>query len=304
LQGALFAVLLQPIGPQASSVHALPSSQLAAGPEVQLPLAPHVSPTVQVLPSLQAAPGFTVLLQPLLPQLSIVQGLPSSQPAATHAPPQHICPPVQLEVRLQVEPAHTAVMQPSLTQVAEVHVSNWQPLARSQRPPAPPTQRESSARWRQPTSSLQLSTVQSTPSSQFIGVPDRQAPASQRSAPLHVSPSSHSALAVQKSEPSRSASRPPSRGPRSRPASSILPGAWPQADRHRHRRSAGAREVGARTLRQTARALGRHDDLVELARHGELRVDDDDDLRQLGRAATQRQHAEQRTHSGHARSDS
>jgi len=116
LQGAVFAALLHPLGPHASSVHGLPSSQLAAGPGVQ-PLALHVSPTVQVLPSLQAAPTFTVLLQPLPPQLSIVHGFPSSQLAATHAPPQHICPPVQLDVRLQVAPAHAAVVQPSLVQV-------------------------------------------------------------------------------------------------------------------------------------------------------------------------------------------
>jgi len=181
---------------QPSVVHGLPSVQESAAPPAQAPPI-HVSASVHALPSLQGA-LFAVLLQPLGPHASSVHGLPSSQLAATHAPPQHICAPAQLELRLQVEPAHAAVVQPSLAQVAAVQLAYWQPVARSQRPPGAAVQPGSLATWRQP-SVLQLSTVQSTPSSQLIGVPDKQAPASQRSAPLHASASSHSAFEVERS---------------------------------------------------------------------------------------------------------
>ncbi len=63
---------------QLSSVHGLPSLQTIAVPGTQAPAA-HVSPVVHTSPSLQGA-ALSVLLQPpAVSQISVVQGLPSSQ---------------------------------------------------------------------------------------------------------------------------------------------------------------------------------------------------------------------------------
>ncbi len=98
---------------QLSSVHGLPSSQPIAAPGLQAP-SPHLSPTVQMLPSSQG----NVLLantQPNFPsQLSVVQGFLSSHTLAlpgTQLPPLQASPTVQSLPSLQLAVLAT-VMQP------------------------------------------------------------------------------------------------------------------------------------------------------------------------------------------------
>ena len=78
-------------------LHRLPSSQTTGVPLHVPPL--QTSPVVQSSPSSQLA----LLLVNTQPtpgtQASLVQALPSSQPATTHAPAQHICPAVHAESR-------------------------------------------------------------------------------------------------------------------------------------------------------------------------------------------------------------
>jgi hypothetical protein len=77
VQGALLFVCTQPeAGSQASSVQALPSSQLGAAPPTQFP-PEHVSFVVQALPSLHGAVLFGCV-QPPPEHTSLVQPLPSS----------------------------------------------------------------------------------------------------------------------------------------------------------------------------------------------------------------------------------
>src|SRR5207249_1046767 len=87
LQGEVLWVWTQPVGGrQQSSVQALPSSQLGAGPPTQWNRA-QVSLVVQALPSLHGA-VLLVWTQPVAGlQLSSVQTLPSSQLGA--GPPTH-----------------------------------------------------------------------------------------------------------------------------------------------------------------------------------------------------------------------
>lgn len=82
LHGAELKANTQPLrGSQLSSVHGLASPHCCSWPGLHLPWT-HVSFTVQVLPSLQAALT-GVLAQPLAgEQLSMVQALPSSQASA------------------------------------------------------------------------------------------------------------------------------------------------------------------------------------------------------------------------------
>jgi hypothetical protein len=145
-QGAVLLVCVQPVaGLQASSVQTLPSSQLGAAPPTHNP-PEHVSPVVQALPSLQGA----VLLACVQPvaglQASSVQTSPSSQLGAvppTHTPPEHVSPVVQ-------------ALPSSQGAVLLVCV--------------------------QPVAGLQASSVQTLPSSQFVGAPLTHTP------PEHVSP--------------------------------------------------------------------------------------------------------------------
>jgi hypothetical protein len=74
-----------------SFVQTLPSSQSSSAPGMQEPL-PHVSPSVQALPSVHGCVLF-VFVQPVAGlQASFVQTLPSSQSTAapdSQAPPEH-----------------------------------------------------------------------------------------------------------------------------------------------------------------------------------------------------------------------
>jgi hypothetical protein len=99
LQPKVVGKLVQPVaGLQLSSVHGLPSLQLAARP-LQVSAA-QLSGPVQALPSLQGVPFNTLKSQPpdALKQLSLVQALPSVHslglPAA-QAPSLQLSPTVQ-----------------------------------------------------------------------------------------------------------------------------------------------------------------------------------------------------------------
>ncbi len=99
---------LQPLAlSQVSVVHRLLSLQTSALPPAQLPPL-QVSPTVHALPSLQLAVLFS-FLQPLVgSQVSIVQGLPSSQLGA--APPVQV-PAAQASPVVQALPSlHAATL--------------------------------------------------------------------------------------------------------------------------------------------------------------------------------------------------
>ena len=177
---------------QVFAVQSLPSLQSRAVPE-HLPSARQTSPVVHGSRSSQVLPAVTTCTHPPRPQESAVQGSSSSQPAATQAPPQHSSAAVHTDVRRQLEPSQRASWQaPAVgVQVAAVQIGYWQSSAASQWPPAVALQSASRGVWTQPLAA-QESAVQATRSSQVGGVPARQDPASQRSRPLHGSPSSQS----------------------------------------------------------------------------------------------------------------
>ena len=157
-QLAVLLVWVQPATlSQESLVQGLPSSQLIAPPAPQEPPL-QVSPTVQTLPSLQDA----VLLADLQPawasQVSVVQGLPSSQvlgPAGVQTPALQASPMVQLLLSLQ-----TAVL-----------LVCWQPFEMSQE-----------------------SSVHGLPSSQIAAVPGVQMPPAQVSPRVQTSLSEQGAV--------------------------------------------------------------------------------------------------------------
>src|SRR5262249_10123465 len=120
------------------------------------------SPVVQALPSSHVA----VLLAWAHPvvglQVSSVQALPSLQSSgapATHAPSTQVSAPLQ-----------------TLPSEHDVPSATWA--------------------FTQPSVGLQLSVVQTLPSSHDMAVPATQSPATQRSLPLHGLPSAHCGSAV------------------------------------------------------------------------------------------------------------
>lgn len=98
-----------PVSPShVSAVHGLPSSHDRGPSDTHAPER-HVPPTEHRSGSTHALPSASgTFRQSSVPQESIVQGFPSSQPAGTHAPPQHICPDVQSGVRMHVAPTQPA----------------------------------------------------------------------------------------------------------------------------------------------------------------------------------------------------
>jgi hypothetical protein len=98
LHAALLRLNWQPLsGSQLSSVQALPSLHATVAPAAHLP-ALHVSPLVQALPSLHGAVLAAVLQPPWASQVSVVQGLASSQGlgfCGLHTPLLHVSPKVQ-----------------------------------------------------------------------------------------------------------------------------------------------------------------------------------------------------------------
>src|SRR5439155_223789 len=157
-QGAVLFVWTQPVaGLQVSSVHTFPSSQLGDAPPTHLPPL-HLSLVVQAFPSLQGA-VFFVWTQPVAGlQVSSVQTLPSSQLSA--GPPT----------------------QPPLLQVSFVVQA------------FPSLQGAVLAVWTQPVLGLQVSSVQTLPSSQLGARPLTQTPPLHRSLSVQAFPSSHEAV--------------------------------------------------------------------------------------------------------------
>ena len=189
LHVAVLFAFTQPVdGLHESLVHTLPSSQFRGLPAPQLP-PEHWSPTVQALPSLHDA-VLLVFTQPVAPQLSLVHGFPSSQPAGAQLPPQQISAPPQRFVRTQRSPSQLAVWHGPAVQFDGVQTGYWQPMAASHVPPGSAVHRPSSATTAQESaSSSQLSTVHVLKSSHERSVQTHSPPSSQPST-VHALPSS------------------------------------------------------------------------------------------------------------------
>jgi hypothetical protein len=209
LHEAVLLVWTQPEdGLQESSVHGLLSLQPSAGPPLQVP-PPHVSAVVQAFPSLHGA----VLLVCTQPepglQLSSVHGLLSLQPSA--GPPLQV-PPPQVSFVVHAFPSlHGAVLLVWTQPEAGSHESVVHGLLSSQNtgPPGlhvPPPQVSFVVQafpslhglvllaWPQPVDGLQLSVVQTLPSSQFGAGPPWQLPPPHVSFVVHAFPSLHGAV--------------------------------------------------------------------------------------------------------------
>ena len=149
----------------------------------------HWSPIVHGSPSEQPRVWFVwTQLTPL--HRSSVQGLPSSHPVGTHAPPQHVVPVVHVVERMHVAPEQAAISHaPGVGwQFVMVHaLVGWQPSAGSQRNPAP--QITSSALCAHAPVASQLSAVHAIPSSHEGGGPETHTPPPQRSSRVHGFPS-------------------------------------------------------------------------------------------------------------------
>src|SRR5438034_599443 len=209
LQGAVLFVWTQPVaGLQLSVVHTFPSSQLGAGPPTHVPPL-HVSFVVQASPSLHGAVLF-VWTQPVAGlQLSVVHTFPSSQLGA--GPPTHV-PPLHVSFVVQASPSlHGAVLFVCSPPVAGSQLSVVHTFPSSQLGAGPPThvpplhvsfvvQASPSLHgavlfvWTQPVAGLQLSVVQTFPSSQLgAGLP-AHVPPLQVSFVVQASPSLHGAV--------------------------------------------------------------------------------------------------------------
>jgi len=189
-------VWTQPVAElQVSSVHTFPSSQLSAGPPAHTPPL-HASFVVHTLPSSQGAVLF-VWTQPVAGlQVSSVHTFPSSQ--LGDAPPTHL-PPLHLSLVVQASPSlHGAVLFVWKQPVAGLQVSSVQTLPSSQLSAGPPTQPPLLqvslvvqafpslqgavlALWTQPVLGLQVSSVQTLPSSQLGARPPTHTPPPHRS---------------------------------------------------------------------------------------------------------------------------
>src|SRR6266849_3536473 len=194
LHGAVLLVCTQPVaGTQLSSVQTLPSSQLGAGPPTQVPPL-HASLVVQAFPSLH---GLVLLVctQPVcVLQVSGVQTLPSSQLDA--GPPTHV-PLAQVSLVVQAFPSlHGLVLLICVHPLAGLQASFVQTFPSSQLGAGPPTQVPPLQVslvvqafpslqglvllvCTQPVAGLQLSSVQTLPSSQLGAGPPTHAPPAQ-----------------------------------------------------------------------------------------------------------------------------
>src|SRR6266849_2358938 len=204
LQGPVLLVCTQPVaGTQLSSVQTLPSSQLGAGPPTQVPPL-HASLVVQAFPSLH---GLVLLVctQPVcVLQVSGVQTLPSSQLDA--GPPTHV-PLAQVSLVVQAFPSlHGLVLLICVHPLAGLQASFVQTFPSSQLGAGPPTQVPPLQVslvvqafpslqglvllvCTQPVAGLQLSSVQTLPSSQLGAGPPTHAPPAQVSLVVQAFPS-------------------------------------------------------------------------------------------------------------------
>ena len=215
-QGLLVPTLVQPVfGSQASAVQGLPSSHCGAAPPAQAPDL-QASFSVQALPSLQGKVFAALVQPPLASQVSVVQGLPSSQGAGL---PATQMPSLQASTVVHTLPSSHVeelffVTQPVLaSQLSSVHgfassqVTVAPPL---QVPPlhksfvvhaSPSSQLPSVAADLQPVFGSQLSVVHGLPSSQFTAAPPTHAPFAQASLPVHALPSEHPPVAGAVAQP-------------------------------------------------------------------------------------------------------
>src|SRR6266849_1382115 len=204
LHGVVLLVCTQPVaGLQLSSVQTLLSLQLAAGPPTHAPAA-QVSLVVQAFPSLQG-PVLLVCTQPVAgTQLSSVQTLPSSQLGA--GPPTQV-PPLHASLVVQAFPSlHGLVLLVCTQPVSGLQASVVQTLPSSQLGAGPPTQVPPLQVslvvqafpslqglvllvCTQPVAGLQLSSVQTLPSSQLGAGPPTHAPPAQVSLVVQAFPS-------------------------------------------------------------------------------------------------------------------
>src|SRR5712692_9715361 len=204
LQGLVLLVCTQPVtGLQLSSVQTLLSLQLAAGPPTQVPPL-HASLVVQAFPSLH---GLVLLVctQPVcVLQVSVVQTLPSSQLGA--GPPTHV-PLAQVSLVVQAFPSlHGLVLLICVHPLAGLQASVVQTFPSSQLGAGPPTQVPPLQVslvvqafpslqglvllvCTQPVAGLQLSSVQTLPSSQLGAGPPTHAPLLQVSFVVQAFPS-------------------------------------------------------------------------------------------------------------------
>src|SRR5213078_4013955 len=204
LQGAALLVCTQPVAwLQPSSVQGFPSSQLGVAPPTQFPPL-QASLVVHALPSLQGA-VLLVWTQPVDGlQVSSVQRLPSSQLGP--APPTHR-PPLQASLVVQALPSvQGSVLLPWRQPVVGSQLSSVQRLLSLQLSAGPPAQLP----WlqvslvvqalpsvqgavlfvcTQPVDGLQVSSVQTLPSSQLGGAPPTQRPPLQASLVVQALPS-------------------------------------------------------------------------------------------------------------------
>ncbi len=207
--GAELAECTQPlIALQLSVVQTFLSSQSTAKPATHL-LATQASPLVHRLLSVQTA-ELAVLTQPFaISQLSLVQGLPSSQATLLpgwQLPPAHVSPTVQTLPSLHGAVLLALLHAPDLgSQVSVVQgfpsshalgpLGVQMPLLQAS-PTVQPLLSSQTAVLLvlvHPVLLLQLSSVQGFPSSQMMAKPPTQLPAAQTSPLVHTEPSSQGA---------------------------------------------------------------------------------------------------------------
>jgi hypothetical protein len=209
VHGSLFSTLWQPAsGSQKSSVQGFPSPQFGAPEPTHAPPA-HWSPSVHTFPSLH---GF-VFGNPWHPadglQKSSVHGLPSSQLSGA---PETQTPPWQVSLKVQALPSEhgpslfwctqpRSGLHPSVVHGLPSSQSSATPETHSPfRQPSPKVQALPSSQGpgclvcTQPCPALQVSAVQSLPSSHPAGCPPTQAPPLHTSPSVHTSPSLHGAM--------------------------------------------------------------------------------------------------------------
>ena len=204
-QIAVLAVLRQPdADAHESVVHGLASLQFSVPVELHRP-PEHVSPVVQLLPSLHGT-ALAVYLQPVAAtQASSVQVLPSLQVIAVprHAPALHLSADVQAlpsshvatelaNTQLPVVTSHESVVH-GLESLQFLTAPGTQPDALQMSPTVHgllSVQGLALAVWVQPVIELQLSSVQALLSLQLTCGPGKHTPA------LHASPTEHTELSA------------------------------------------------------------------------------------------------------------
>jgi hypothetical protein len=208
-QGDVLFVFTHPVPEsQESSVQTLPSSQFGGAPPTQTPAA-QVSFVVQALLSSQGAMLFVFTHPVPASQESSVQILPSSQLGGappTQTPSEQISAVVHASLSSQ-----GTVLSALIHPIPESHESSVQTLASSQSGAAPPMQMPAEHVslvvqaspsshgavlfvFTHPVPGSQVSSVQTSPSSQSGAGPPTQAPPEQVSSVVQASASSHGTL--------------------------------------------------------------------------------------------------------------